>query len=244
MSTARDSAQSLTESNLPVHVGIIMDGNGRWAKQRKLKRTRGHTEGIEAAKRVVVAAREIGIRYLSLYSFSTENWKRAKDEVAFILALVARNLREQYDFYRENHIRLFHSGNIEGLPPDVRSEIAAVTADTEHYDGIYVNLAVNYGGRDEILRAVNGWIADHNQAPAQYLTLDGLRAYLDLPQFPDPDLIIRSGGHKRLSNFLLWESAYSELYFSDRLWPDWTREDLIAAIKDFQVRQRNYGGAE
>jgi len=229
---------------MPAHVGIIMDGNGRWARQRKLKRTQGHREGVEAAKRVVVAAEQLGIGYLSLYSFSTENWKRAKDEVAFIMGLVARNLRDQYDFYREHRIRLYHSGNIGKLPPDVRSEIAAVTADTKHYDGIKVNLAVNYGGRDEIVRAVNRWIAAHEQAPDPELSIDALRPYLDLPEFPDPDLIIRSGGHKRISNFLLWQSAYSELYFSDRLWPAWTAEDFTAAIKDYQQRQRNYGGVK
>ncbi len=244
MSTAEDSPRPDSAKKLPVHVGIIMDGNGRWAKQRKLKRTRGHTEGIEAAKRVVSAAQELGIQYLSLYSFSTENWRRAEEEVSFIMALVARNLRGHYDFYRENQIRLYHSGNIAGLPPEVRSEIATVTADTKDYTGIRVNLAVNYGGRDEIVRAVNRWIEAHGHAPDHELTIDELRPYLDLPEFPDPDLIIRSGGHLRLSNFLLWESAYSELYFSDRLWPDWTGDDLVEAIRDYQRRQRNYGGVK
>ncbi len=244
MSTAEESPSSDSATRLPAHVGIIMDGNGRWAKQRKLKRTRGHTEGIEAAKRVVSAAKELGIQYLSLYSFSTENWRRAEDEVSFIMALVARNLRGHYNFYRENQIRLYHSGNIAGLPPEVRCEIATVTADTKHYEGIRVNLAVNYGGRDEVVRAVNRWVAAHGHAPDHELAIEELRPYLDLPEFPDPDLIIRSGGHLRLSNFLLWESAYSELYFSDRLWPDWTGDDLVAAVRDYQQRVRNYGGVK
>ncbi len=244
MTTAADLPQSLSEKSIPTHVGIIMDGNGRWARKRKLKRTQGHREGVEAAKRVVVAAEELGIGYLSLYSFSTENWKRAEDEVAFIMGLVARNLRDQYDFYREHRIRLYHSGNIDKLPPDVRSEIAAVTADTKQYEGIKVNLAVNYGGRDEIVRAVNRWIAAHQHVPDHKLSIEELRPYLDLPEFPDPDLIIRSGGHKRISNFLLWQSAYSELYFSDCLWPDWTAAEFIEAVKDYQQRQRNYGGVK
>lgn len=224
----------------PRHIGIIMDGNGRWAVQRNLRRTKGHREGIEAAKRVVLAAIDLGVEYLSLYAFSTENWRRAEDEVSFIMGLVARNLRDQYDFYRENRIRLHHSGDIENLPPEVRSEIKAVTEDTVGNDRINVNLAVNYGGRNEIVRAVNRWLQE--EGPQAWIDEEQLAAHLDLPIFPDPDLIIRTGGEKRTSNFLLWESAYAELHFSDRLWPDWEKEDLLEAVRDYGRRKRNFGG--
>lgn len=230
-----------TAVSAPAHIGIIMDGNGRWATQRGFRRTRGHREGIEAAKRVVLEAIAQGVSVLSLYAFSTENWRRAEEEVSFIMGLVARNLRDQYDFYRENRVRVLHSGNLERLPAAVQREIKAVTSETKDHDRITVNLAVNYGGRDEIIRAVNRWIDDRGDA-AQRCDEERLRAHLDQPEFPDPDLIIRTGGEKRISNFMLWESAYAELYFSDRLWPDWGAEDLKSAIEDFRARKRNYGG--
>ncbi len=224
---------------VPVHVGIIMDGNGRWATARNLRRTRGHQEGTEAAKRIVVGAIDLGIRYLSLYAFSTENWRRAQDEVAFIMALVAKNLRSQYDFYRTNRVRVRHSGNFEGLPRGVQHEIESVVAETAGFDAITVNLAVNYGGRDEIVRAVNRSLVDPS---VRSVTEDSIARSLDLSGIPEPDLIIRTGGERRLSNFLLWECAYSELYFSDRLWPDWTGDDLTQAVNDYKSRKRNFGG--
>ena len=227
----------------PKHIGIIMDGNGRWATMRNMRRTRGHREGVEAAKRVVREAIAQGIKFLSLYAFSTENWRRAEEEVSFIMALVARNLRDQYDFYREHRVRVRHSGDLSGLPAVVRREIEVVTTETAKYDAITINLAVNYGGRNEIVRAVNRWLKKQGDgiAPTD-LDEAELHAHLDLPFFPDPDLIIRTGGEQRISNFLLWGSAYAELYFSERLWPEWDGEDLRAAIQAFQHRKRNYGG--
>lgn len=224
--------------SVPVHVGIIMDGNGRWAVQRGYRRTRGHQEGIEAAKRVIHGAIDLGISYISLYAFSTENWKRTENEVSFIMALVARNLRGQYDFYRENHIRVRHSGNLEGLPMAVQKEIATVREETKNFDRITVNIAINYGGRDEIVRAVNRILTEKDGTISEAQ----ISSALDLSDTPEPDLIIRTGGDRRLSNFLLWECAYSELYFSDRLWPDWSEEDLKAAVEDYTNRKRNYGG--
>lgn len=227
----------------PRHIGIIMDGNGRWATSRGLRRTRGHREGIEAAKRVVLAGIEEQVPCLSLYAFSTENWRRAEEEVSFIMALVARNLRDQYDFYRDNNVRVRHSGNLSGLPEEVQQEIATVTEETRGNRAITVNLAVNYGGRDEIARAVNRILAARTGDPsAAPVSIDDITDNLDLPELPDPDLIIRTGGERRLSNFLIWESAYSELYFSDCLWPDWSGDDLKAAITDFKQRKRNFGG--
>lgn len=223
---------------VPAHAGIIMDGNGRWAKARGLPRTEGHREGLRVAKRIIRAAEDLGIRYLSLYTFSTENWKRAAEEVSFLMSLITRHLRSEFDFYRDNHIRIVHSGDAAGLPEDVREAIRSVMADTSGYDGITVNLAINYGGRDEIVRAARKLL----RGGAVDVSEDGFRAFLDAPDLPDPDLVIRTGGDMRLSNFLLWESAYAELYFSEKLWPDWSEEDLIKAVDSYSCRERRYGG--
>jgi undecaprenyl diphosphate synthase len=229
------------EAELPNHVGIIMDGNGRWAEQRKLVRSAGHREGLRAAKRVVRAASEMGIGYLTLYTFSTENWKRTIDEVGFLMRLIAQNLKKEYDFYRENSIRVVHSGDLEILPDIVRKEIADVSRDTSQFDGLVLNLAINYGGRDEIVRSVNRWLQKQNGSRSPLKESD-LQACLDCPDVPDPDLIIRTGGDKRLSNFLLWESAYSEFYFSQKLWPDFAADDLAEAVQAYTRRSRKYGG--
>ncbi len=229
---------------LPVHVGIIMDGNGRWAQNRNAPRTAGHREGLRAAKAVVRAASEIGLKYLTLYVFSTENWKRAEGEVSFLMRLIAQFLKKEYDFYREHNIRVAHSGDIAALPEFVQKEIRDALTDTAKYDGTVVNLAINYGGRNEIVRAVNRWLA--SRPAADYttgeLTEGTLEKYLDCPEIPHPDLIIRTGGEKRLSNFLLWESAYSEYYFSEKMWPDFGPEDLKTALEDFHHRTRKFGG--
>ena len=226
-------------SPIPCHVGIIMDGNGRWAKARGERRTQGHLEGLNAAKRVVKAAAEMGIRYLTLYVFSTENWKRTTDEVGFIMGLVKQYLRSEMEFYEENHIRLRHAGDPDGLPQDIAAEIRDMCAETEKYSGIQVILALNYGGRDEILRAVR----KAARAGENFLSLNEatLAGYLDNPDIPDPDLIIRSAGEYRTSNFLLWESAYAEYYISPVLWPDWTETELQNAVESYQNRERKYG---
>lgn len=231
------TAEELT--TVPRHLGIIMDGNGRWAIGRNLARTEGHRAGFQAAKRIVPAAERAGIRYLSLYTFSTENWRRTPDEVKFLMNLLGNALRNEYDFYRDNRIRLVHSGDVEGLPAAIRREISRVEKDTADFDGITVNVAVNYGGRDEIIRAVKKWHAAGGNGD---LTSDALHAHLDRPDIPDPDLIVRTGGELRLSNFLLWECAYSELFFSRKLWPDWNEEDLLSAVQEYQKRRRNFGG--
>jgi undecaprenyl diphosphate synthase len=223
---------------VPAHAGIIMDGNGRWAKARGLPRTEGHREGLKVAKRIIRAAEDLGIRYLSLYTFSTENWKRAAEEVSFLMSLISRHLRAEFDFYRDNHIRIVHSGDASGLSEEVRESIRSVIADTSGYDGITVNLAINYGGRDEIVRGIRALLRNG----ASEVSEDSFRSYLDSPDLPDPDLVIRTGGDTRLSNFLLWESAYAELYFSEKLWPDWTGDDLIKAVESFSSRERRFGG--
>lgn len=229
-------------TRLPIHVGIIMDGNGRWAQQRGKHRSQGHLEGLKAAKRVVKAASEAGIRYMSLYTFSTENWKRAEKEVSYLMFLIRTHLKKEYNFYRENQIRVVHSGDLTRLPPDVTAEIKSVTQDTSNFKGLTVNLAINYGGRDEIIRAFNKLLA---REPETISILEAdIHRYLDHPDMPDPDLIIRTGGESRISNFLLWELAYSELYFSPKLWPDWSSGDLLEAIRQFQQSERRFGGAK
>ena len=220
----------------PRHIGIIMDGNGRWARRQGLFRSQGHLEGLKAAKRIVKAASDLGLPYLTLYTFSTENWKRTVEEVGFLMGLVKQYLREEMDFSRENRIRVRHAGNREGLPKDILEEIDNTCDQTKAFDGTQVILALNYGGRDEIVRAVNKIIAGN-----ETITEKSISQYLDNPDVPDPDLIIRTAGEFRTSNFLLWESAYSEYYISDKLWPDWDREDLEKSITSYRNRERRFG---
>ncbi len=230
------------EKNIPAHVGIIMDGNGRWAKTRGLVRTQGHLEGLKTAKRIVKAASDLGIKYLTLYAFSTENWKRAAEEVGFIMGLIKQYLRAEFDFSKQNKIRVRHAGDFNGLPPDIQKELSDSIADTASFDGMQVILAINYGGRDEIIRAFRKFAAESENADS--ISEDGIQNYLDNPDVPDPDLIIRSAGEYRTSNFLLWEGAYSELYISQKLWPDWDKEDLETAIAEYQNRDRRFGGVK
>ena len=225
--------------HVPKHVGIIMDGNGRWAKKRGQLRTQGHLEGLKAAKRLVKAASDMGISYLTLYTFSTENWKRTVEEVGFLMGLVKQYLREELGFCRENRIRVRHAGDRNGLPEDILKELDDTCDATKDFKGMQVILALNYGGRDEIVRALKRLIAGGNVSDA--LTEETIRAYLDNPDIPDPDLIIRTAGEFRTSNFLLWESAYAEYFISDKLWPDWTGEDLAEAASSFSKRERRFG---
>ncbi len=257
----------MDKNTLPCHVGIIMDGNGRWAEQRNLPRTAGHREGLNTAKRIVSAAAETGIRYLTFYTFSTENWKRTREEVSFLMVLIATHLRKEYQFYRDNGIRVLHCGNLAGLPADVQAEIDSVMRDTASFDRMTVILAINYGGRDEIVRSVNRWLSSDagggtsdagggtsdagggtdagdstSAGGAGAFTEEALRNNLDLPGVPDPDLVIRTAGEMRLSNFLIWQSAYAEYYSSPKMWPDFQPEDLREALKNFAGRNRKFGG--
>jgi undecaprenyl diphosphate synthase len=232
-------AGPMKERKLPVHVGIIMDGNGRWAKARGLPRTEGHREGLKVAKAMVKAAEDLGIRYLSLYVFSTENWKRTTEEVGFLMGLIKQHLSAELDFYRANGVRVLHSGDPAALPADVLREIREVEADTVSFDRMTVNLAINYGGRDEIVRAARR-MADKGVVPSA----EAFRDAMDHPELPDPDLIIRTSDEMRFSNFLLWEAAYAELWFSPKLWPDFRPEDLAAAVASYAGRDRRYGGAK
>ena len=220
----------------PKHIGVIMDGNGRWAQQRGQPRTQGHLEGLKAAKRVVKSAVDFAVTWLTLYTFSTENWKRTVEEVGFIMGLVKQYLRTELDFYRENHIRIRHAGNREGLPADVLSELDEACEITRNFEGLQVILALNYGGRDEIVRAFR-----RLEAAGEEVSTENLSLFMDNPDVPDPDLIIRTAGEFRTSNFLLWEGAYSEYFISDKMWPDWTGDDLRHAINMYEKRERRYG---
>lgn len=223
---------------VPVHVGIIMDGNGRWAQKRKLPRTAGHKEGLEVAKRIISCAADAGVKYVTLYTFSTENWKRTEEEVGFLMGLVTRHLRAEYKFYKQHGIRIRHLGDTIRLPLEVQKEMVCAEEETANFDRMTVVLAINYGGRDELLRAMKKMapkIASGN------VSEEDVSAAFDVPELPDADIIIRTGGEKRLSNFLLWQSAYSELFFSDTLWPDYTQEEFLATLGDFQQRNRRFG---
>jgi len=218
-----------------------MDGNGRWAANRKLPRTAGHRQGITTAKKIIKETIRLNIPWLTLYVFSTENWKRTQKEVGFLMKLIISHMRNEASFYRENEIRVRHTGNLEGLPEDVQKEIKNSVMNTKDYNAITVNLAINYGGRDEIIRAVKRMTEDNSR---QSITIDEdiFSSYLDNNDMPDPDLIIRSAGDQRSSNFLLWESAYSEYYYSQKLWPDFSEKDLHLAVNSFGDRHRKFGG--
>jgi len=227
------------KENLPLHVAITMDGNGRWAQQRKLPRTSGHDEGLRTAKRIVKAASDLGIKYLTLYVFSTENWKRAEQEVGFLMNLIHTHLCGELAFYKENGIRVRHIGNFEALPAGIQKDIKQAMDDTADFKGMTVNLAINYGGRDEIIRGIKK-IIENNVSPDK-LDEKLFSSYLDMPECPDVDLLIRTGGEQRLSNYLLWHVAYAEQIYTNTLWPDYSNEEFYSHIEAFQHRNRRFG---
>lgn len=227
----------IKSAQIPAHIAIIMDGNGRWAKQRNLPRTSGHKEGLEVAKKIVKAAKEVGVKYITLYTFSTENWKRTQDEVGYLMGLIKNHLRAEFKFYKENDIHVKHIGNLSGLPQDIQNEINSTVEECKDFNSLTVVLAINYGGKDEISRAINKAKSENKEINEKNFT-----EFFDLPEMPDVDLIIRTGGEKRLSNFLLWHGAYAELDFVDTLWPDYNEECFYQSIKEFQKRNRRFGG--
>nr|WP_318706089.1 polyprenyl diphosphate synthase [uncultured Treponema sp.] len=233
------SAQASDNKQPPLHIGIIMDGNGRWAQKRGLARTAGHKEGLETAKKIVKACANAGIKYVTLYTFSTENWKRAQEEVGYLMGLIKGHLRSEFEFYKANGIRIEHLGDLKGLPEDVQTEIINAKEETKNFTGLTVVLAINYGGRDEIIRSVKKII--ENQIDSDSLTEKSISDNFDIPELPDVDFLIRTGGEKRLSNFLLWHSAYAELCFTDTLWPDYTEDELIENLNEFYKRTRRFG---
>jgi len=230
---------AVDKENLPLHVAITMDGNGRWAQERKLPRTSGHDEGLRTAKRIVKAASDLGIKYLTLYVFSTENWKRAEQEVGFLMNLIHTHLCGELAFYKENGIKVRHIGNFEALPASIQKDIKQAMEDTKDFSGMTVNLAINYGGRDEIVRGVKKII--ENNISSQQLDEKLFSHYLDMPECPDVDLLIRTGGEQRLSNYLLWHVAYAEQIYTDTLWPDYSNDEFYSHIEAFQHRNRRFG---
>ena len=228
--------------NLPRHIAIILDGNGRWAKRRGLPRTAGHAAGAETFRRIATYCKNIGIDYLTVYAFSTENWKRPREEVEAIMGLLAKYLREAVDTMERDHIRLKILGDPSILPESLRGLISETADISTHYEGFQANVCLNYGGRDEIVRAALRFAEDYKAGRADTLTEESFSGYMFSAGIPDPDLIIRPGGEMRLSNFLMWESAYSELIFTDVLWPDFTSADIDAAIAEYNRRDRRFGG--
>ncbi len=230
-------------ANLPAHVAIIMDGNGRWAKKRGLPRTAGHHRGAEAVRRTVEAAAELGIGYLTLYGFSAENWKRTPSEIDDLMGLLRRYLRSEIGELHKNGVRLRVIGERSALPADVVATIAHAEALTRDNGALNLTVALSYGARQEITaaaRALAEQVAAGDLAPAS-IDQARLARHLATDGLPDPDLLIRTGGEQRLSNFLLWQSAYTELVFLDLLWPDFGRVDLEAAVHEFGRRERRFG---
>ena len=229
--------------NIPKHIGIIMDGNGRWARQRGLPRTVGHRAGVDAVRRVVEACGELGISYLTIYTFSTENWARPKVEVNMLMDLLVEMLRREINNLDENNVCLRAIGNLDQLPHKTKKALLEGINKLQKNSGLTLVLAVNYGGRADIVQAAKRFARDVIQKPSFIDTLDEelFSRYLYTDSMPDPELIIRPGGECRMSNFLIWQAAYSELYITDVLWPDFDKEALLAAIEEYNRRDRRFG---
>ena len=230
--------------HLPRHIAIIMDGNGRWAKKRGLPRTAGHAVGAETFRTIATYCKEIGLEYLTVYAFSTENWKRSEDEVASIMGLLKKYLLEAIGQMERDKVKMEFFGDLSALSPELQQLCEQTREISKRYDGCQVNICLNYGGRDELLRAARAFAADcqHGSADVDGLDEAKFSSYLFSAGVPDPDLIIRPSGELRLSNFLLWQAAYSEFYYTDVLWPDFNKEELHRAIADYQRRSRRFGG--
>jgi undecaprenyl diphosphate synthase len=228
---------------LPIHVAIIMDGNGRWAQKRGLPRTAGHRAGVKAVKRIVRLAGDIGLKYLTLFTFSTENWNRPKSEVSALMKLLGDTTRRELAELLENNVRLIATGNIDKLPQERREILLDAIERTTANTGLVLNLALNYSGRNEILLAVRSISQDVAAGKVQSDQIDDalFASYLQTASLPEPDLLIRTSGEMRISNFLLWQTAYTELYVTDILWPDFSENDFLEAILDFEGRERRFG---
>jgi len=228
---------------IPKHIAIIMDGNGRWAKKRGLPRVAGHREGVKSVRDVVEACAQLGVKYLTLFAFSTENWKRPKHEIDTLMKLLIKTLRTETDKLHKNDIKLMAIGDIESLPVEVQRELKEAIEKTKNNKRMVLNLALSYSGRWEIIEAVKGIARDVKSGKIKVEEInDSLFAsYLKTAGIPEPDLLIRTSGEFRISNFLLWQIAYTELYICDCLWPDFRRKHLYEAIRDYQKRERRFG---
>jgi undecaprenyl diphosphate synthase len=229
---------------MPQHIAIIMDGNGRWAKSKGLMRVAGHRVGVQALKNTIIALDELGIGHLTVYAFSTENWKRSKDEVDALMELITEFINKEIDYLDEKGVRVNPIGDISALSPKAFDSISYAKEKTKHNSHIVFNVALNYGGRQEIVRAAKAICEDVKRDALQIEDIDEalFSSYLYTAGQPDPDLVIRSSGELRISNFLLWQIAYSEFWITNILWPDFKKEDLWQAVLEYQNRDRRYGG--
>jgi undecaprenyl diphosphate synthase len=244
LSTDRKIQEKLKRSGeIPTHIAIIMDGNGRWAKRRGLPRVAGHREGVKSVRDVVEACAQLGVKYLTLFAFSTENWRRPKEEIDTLMKLLIRTLRSETEKLHKNDIKLMAIGDIDFLPKEVRQELKEAMEKTKNNKRMVLNLALSYSGRWEIIEAVKEIARDVKKGKVKIEEIDDklFSNYLKTAGIPDPDLLIRTSGELRISNFLLWQIAYTELYITNCLWPDFRRKHLYEAIRDYQRRERRFG---
>ena len=235
----------INKDTLPQHVAIIMDGNGRWAKSKGQLRTMGHKAGVEALKKIVEESSNLGIKYLTAYAFSTENWKRSKEEVDGLMKLFRNYLKKCIKISQKNNMRVKVIGDITAFDSDIQESIEKLEDFSKDFTDLHFQIALNYGSRDEITRAVNRMLEDQKAGKLETpVSEDTISGYLDTAGLPDPDLMIRTSGELRLSNYLLWQLAYSEFYFTDVPWPDFKKEELVKAIEKYNERDRRYGGVK
>lgn len=228
--------------NIPKHIAIIMDGNGRWAKQRGKKRTAGHKAGSDNLKKIARAASDMGVKYLTVYAFSTENWRRPDDEVSFLMGLMRQYLKESVKNAKKDNMRVRVLGRKDELDDDIIKAMTYLEEESKEHTGLNLQLAINYGGRDEIIRGINAFMNDKRRNPELQVTEETFGQYLDTNDMPDPELMIRTSGEIRSSNFLIWQLAYTEFCFVDKFWPDFSKEDLVDAILDYNKVERRFGG--
>ena len=236
--------EEIDKKNLPKHIAIIMDGNGRWAKKKRKLRISGHKGGVKAVRETVESAAEIGIEHLTLYAFSTENWNRSKKEINALMGLLISTINKETKTLMDNNIRLNAIGNLDQLPKRCKQQLQETTEKTKNNEKMTLILALSYSGRWEIINAIKKIVNETKNNIEKEINEDTFKQYLNTHDVPDPELLIRTSGEYRISNFLLWQIAYSELYFTDTLWPDFGRQDLIKAILDYQTRERRFGKTE
>lgn len=234
------SYEELKGLKIPEHVAIIMDGNGRWGKSKGKKRTYGHKAGAETLEKIARVYSDVGVKYVTVYAFSTENWSRSEDEVTYLMALMRQYLKQSIKNAKKDNMRVRVIGRREDLAEDIQASIEKLEEASKNYTGLNLQLAINYGGRDEIIRGINRYMATSNEP----ITAEKFEHYLDTKGIPDPGLLVRTSGEHRTSNYLLWQLAYTEFYFIDKHWPDFSESDVIASIKYFNKRDRRFGGVK
>lgn len=235
---------SETELKVPQHIAVILDGNGRWAKKKMMPRNYGHAQGSKAVEKICEDAYKLGVKYFTVYAFSTENWKRPEDEVSALMKLLRSYMKTCLKVSSKNNMRVRIIGDVTRLPKDLQDSIAVLERESAKNTGLNFQVALNYGSRDEMIRSIKKLIDDYDKKEFTKEEIDErlFERYLDTKGIPDPELLIRTSGEQRLSNYLLWQSAYTEFYFTDVLWPDFTKQDLIGAIEYYNSRDRRYGG--